>query len=128
MVSIISGIVAAFVTMPLVAYLVTFVGVKQWTKDHRKAVRTAVDVAFLFCIFSVHFLIISIWETSLLWFILVIMIVTAMVIIVLNQRIKGEIIFGKVFQGFWRLNGIIFMLAYIVLITIGIFKNILDTF
>lgn len=124
--TLLSWILATLITLPIVGYLIVFVCIKQVTKNHRKAVDAAMNFSTLLCIISVHFLILSIWETSLLWAILVAMIILAMLMVIVHHRIKGEIIWNKVLRGYWRLNGIVFLLAYCCLVVFGILKNMIN--
>ncbi len=48
------------------------------------------------------------------------MIVTAMVLVILNWKIKQEIDLKRVVKGFWRFNFILFFTAYIALTLYGI--------
>ncbi len=126
--SILSWIIATFVTLPLVSYIIIFVAVKQMKKDHFLAVNWAVNGSTLFFILSVHFLIITIWDVSFLWAIIVFLILLAMTVIIVHHRIKGEIRLQKVFRGFWRLCSLTFITAYCTLVVIGLVRSFLGTF
>ena len=115
-----SGIIATFVTLPLLVYLLIFIGVKQMTGNHRLSVRTAIDTTAFFCMFSVHFLILSIWGISLLWLILLIAILVAMAVVVVHHRMKGDIKITGVWKGFCRLNGLVFIPAHCLLVAYGL--------
>jgi hypothetical protein len=74
---------------------------------------------------AVHFLLITIWGKSFFGIILLIVLVIAMIFVVIHWKLKGEIIFTKVFKGFWRFNFLIFFLAYISLTVYGILRSAL---
>ena len=78
----VSSIIATFVTIPIFGYIIVFIVSKLLTKKHRKSVGIALDVTTLLLIICVHYLIIAIWEHSLLWLILIIMILTAAVFVI----------------------------------------------
>lgn len=119
-----SGIVATFITIPILGYLMVFIISKQITRKHRKSVHIALDVSTLLFIISVHFLVISIWDRSFLWLILLLILAIAIVIVLIHWKVKEEIQFPLVFRGFWRFNFILFFSIYVVLICLGLFKSI----
>lgn len=119
-----SNLAAAFVTLPLLGYILIFVISKQITKKHRRAVHIALDGSTLLFIISVHYLIMTIWKISLLWVILLIIISVGVIVVLLHWKVKEEIDYQKVFRGFWRFNFLIFFSAYMVLIIIGIIQSV----
>lgn len=119
-----SSIIATFVTIPLLGYIIVFIISKLITKKHRKSVRMALDVTTLLLIVCVHYLIIAIWETSLLWLIYIILILTAAAFVVAHWKIKHEIHLTKVFKGFWRFNFLLFSFAYFVLLIYGLILRV----
>jgi hypothetical protein len=84
----------------------------------------ALDVTTLLLIVCVHYLIIAIWETSLLWLIYIILILTAAAFVVAHWKIKHEIHLTKVFKGFWRFNFLLFSFAYFVLLIYGLILRV----
>ncbi|MEW9108803.1 DUF3397 domain-containing protein [Cytobacillus gottheilii] len=122
--AVLSGILATFVTLPIVGYIIVFIAAKQLTKRHKLAVKAAVDISTFFLIVSVHFLILAIWEQSFLWMIIVLLLLIAALFTVIHWRVKHEINFTLVFRGFWRFNFLLFLTAYIVLMAIGLIKRV----
>lgn len=119
-----ASIVATFITLPILGYLLVFIITKQVTKQHKRSVRVALDVSTFLLIISVHYLILSIWNKSFLWIILVLLLVSAVVYVTMYWKVKQEIDFLRVFKGYWRANFLLFFTAYIVLIVIGIFHRV----
>lgn len=124
MTSIISSVLAIFITIPILAYILIFIISKQITKNHRKAVNFALDGSTIFFILSVHFLVLTIWDKSFLWAIFLFMICCAMIFIIMNWKIKGEIIFNRIFKGFWRFSFLIFLFAYVGLTIYGLIQTV----
>lgn len=124
MTSIISSVLAIFITIPILAYILIFIISKQFTKNHRKAVNFALDGSTIFFILSVHFLVLTIWDKSFLWAIFLFMICCAMIFIIMNWKIKGEIIFNRIFKGFWRFSFLIFLFAYVGLTIYGLIQTV----
>ncbi|WP_071395438.1 DUF3397 domain-containing protein [Bacillus tuaregi] len=119
-----SSIIATFVTIPLLGYIIVFVISKLITKQHRKAVRIAIDVTTFLFILSVHYFIMAIWDTSFLWVILIIMLLVAIVFVIVHWKVKHEIHFSKVFKGYWRFNFLLFGFIYIILIIYGLVHRV----
>jgi hypothetical protein len=115
---------ATLVTVPIIGYFVVFVIAKQITKKHRKAVHLALDITTILFILSVHYLIVTIWDFSLLWLIFILMIAMAILSLLLQYKLNEEVDLKKVFRGFWRFNFLLFFSAYIILICVGIFLSV----
>lgn len=126
--TVISWVVATIITLPIIGYLIVFICTKQLTKNHRKAVTFALNCSTLFVIISVHFMIQAIWDISLLWGICLLMLIVAMVVVIIHHRHKEEIHIPKVLKGIWRLNGLIFIVIYCVLVITGITINVIGVF
>ncbi|MGG3466566.1 DUF3397 domain-containing protein [Neobacillus pocheonensis] len=118
--SIISTVLTFFISLPFFGFLFTLFIFKLVTKNTRKSVHRALDYTTIFFIFSVHFLIITIWGKSLFWLIILIMIVFAMVFVIVHWKVKEEIVLKKVLKGFWRFNFIFFIIIYITLTLYGL--------
>ena len=125
---VLSWIIATLITIPIIAYVLIFVATKQITKNHRKAVNFAMNSSTLLFIISVHFLIQTIWNISLLWMILLVMILISMTVVIVHRKYKEEIVFSKVLTGAWRLNALVFIFIYFCLVFYGIFKSVLNIF
>lgn len=119
-----SSIIATFVTIPLLGYIIVFVISKLVTKQHRMSVRVAMDVTTLLLVISVHYFIMAIWDLSLLWVILLIMIIIAIVFVITHWKLKHEIQFKKLFKGFWRFNFLLFSFVYIILLVYGLILRV----
>lgn len=123
-----SSIAAVFTLVPFLGYFATFIMTKQITGKHRTAVNAAVNATTFLLVCSVHFIIIAIWDKSLLWVILLVLLVSMGVLSVIHWKVKEEIIFRSVIKGGWRLNFLLFSTAYILLLFYGIASRIASTF
>lgn len=119
-----SNIAAAFITIPILGYIIIFVVSKQITKKHRRAVQNAIDGSTFLFIISVHFLIMAIWEISLLWMILLLVMFIGVGVVLLHWKVKEEIDYKRVFRGFLRFNFLVFFSLYSILLMIGIVQSI----
>ena len=120
-----SSIITIFLTVPLLGFFIIYVLNKLITRNTRKSYHKALDYSTILFIVAVHFLLITIWGRSFFGLILLILLVIAMIFVVIHWKIKGEIIFAKVFKGFWRFNFLIFFLAYISLTVFGVLRSAL---
>ncbi|MBS4177221.1 DUF3397 domain-containing protein [Lederbergia citrea] len=114
-----SSLAAIFVTLPVLLYILIFILTKQLTNNHRKAKSAAMNATTIVLIFSVHFLILAIWAKSLIWIIFLFMLITAIVFTYIYWKIREEIVYPKVFLGYWRLNFLLFSVLYIALLLYG---------
>ncbi|MBD8003926.1 DUF3397 domain-containing protein [Bacillus norwichensis] len=118
--TIFSSAAALFITVPLLFYILVFTIVKQLTRNHKKALNAAIYLTTFVLVISVHFLIMAIWESSYLFVIILFMLVTAVFFTFLHWKTREEIIYGRVFAGYLRLNFLMFSFFYISLLLFGI--------
>lgn len=121
---VVSGLIATLVTLPIISYVIFFIVAKQLTKNHRRAVRMAMDLSTVFFIFSVNYLIMAIWNKHLFWLIMVFILTIACSVVLVHYKVNQEIVFEKVLKGFWRLNFVCFFGMYVLLCFIGIITRI----
>ena len=121
---VVSGLMATLVTLPIISYVVFFIVAKQLTKNHRRAVRIAMDLSTVFFIFSVHYLIIAIWNKHLFWLVMLFILTIACSVVLVHYKVNQEINFEKVLKGFWRLNFVCFFCMYFLLFFVGIITRI----
>lgn len=125
---VLSAFIATLVTLPIVGYLIIFVVTKRWTKNHRKAVQYGINSSVLLLIVSVHFLIQSIFNMSLLWLVISVALLLSIAVVLVHLRFKEEIQYAKLLRGMIRLNAFVFTLSYLVLVVVGITKNLFKIF
>ena len=125
---VLSAFIATLVTLPIVGYLIIFVVTKRCTKNHRKAVQYGINSSVLLLIVSVHFLIQSILGISLLWLVISVALLLSIVVVLVHLRFKEEIQYVKFLRGMIRLNAFVFSLSYLVLVVVGITKNLFKIF
>ncbi|WP_285858819.1 DUF3397 domain-containing protein [Neobacillus niacini] len=123
--TIVSNILAFLFIMPFAGFLAVFIIGKLVTKNTRRSVHYALDYSAVFFIFSVHFLLKTIWGNSFFWLIILILILTAMVFVIVHWKVKQDINLKKVMKGFWRFNFLLFSLVYIGLTIYGLIHGAL---
>jgi hypothetical protein len=123
--AIFSAIITIFFTVPLLGFIIIFFLYKMITKNSRKSFHKALDYSTILFITAVHFLIITIWESSFFWLIFIVLILFAMIFVIVHWKIKGEIDYTKVFKGYWRFNFLFFFIVYISLTVFGLLHRAL---
>lgn len=118
-----SSAAGLFITIPFLFYILLFTIIKQITKNHRLALNSAINATTFVLIISVHLIILTIWDRSLLALIILVMLVLAIMFTFYHWKTKEEIHYRKVFIGFWRFNFLVFSLLYISLILFGIISR-----
>jgi len=121
---ILSSIYGVIVMFPIVGYIIAFIIAKVIIRNHKKSVLIAVDITTFIMLLSVHHLVKVVFNQSFLGMIILILLVIAAVFVLYIYKAKGEIELDKVFKSIWRIYFILFVIAYIVLMIIGIYKNI----
>jgi hypothetical protein len=124
--TVLSFIIGFLVTFPVVGLILIYLIIMKLTKNRRKSIHKALDYSTIFFIFAVHFLIVTIWEKSFFWLIILYMCVLAMVFVIIHWKVKKEIVLRIVFKGFWRFTFLIFFLAYITLTLYGLIQRVLE--
>jgi hypothetical protein len=122
--AVISSIIATFVTIPFLGYIIVFVISKLVTKKHRKSVQIAIDVTTLLFLIAIHYFILAIWGQSFLWLILLFLIFIAIIFVLMHWKINHDIILVKVFKGYWRLNFLVFGFIYFILLLYGLILRV----
>ncbi|MCM3110248.1 DUF3397 domain-containing protein [Lederbergia lenta] len=121
-----SIVAATFITLPILLYLVIFIGMKYWTKNGKRAMNTAINFTTPILIFSVHILFMTIWSYSFIGYIIMFMLLIAVIFTYIYWRMREEIIYHKLFLGYWRLIFLLFMLIYLVLVIYGVLSRAIE--
>lgn len=124
--SLLANVAAVFITMPLLVYVVIFVAVKQWTKNHRLAVNSAINISTVSLMLAVHFIVISIWSKSYLGVMLIASLGVGALFTFIHWKLRDELLLSNVLKGYWRLNFLLFFFAYLILLVYGLSARIID--
>jgi len=118
--TIISSVLTIFFTIPVLGTILVFTIIKLSLKTTKKALHKALDYTTILYIISVHFLIVTLWDKSFFWLIILMMLVIAMMFVLVHWKVREEIDVKRVWKGFWRFNFILFFFAYFVLTFYGL--------
>ncbi|MDF2903866.1 MAG: hypothetical protein K0S25_1504 [Bacillus sp. (in: firmicutes)] len=119
-----ANVIAAFVTVPLLGFIVIYFVSKKIFKSSRRAVHLAIDWSTILLILSVNQIIFVLWQKSFLWAIFLVLILVALVFVFIHWKTKHEIVFRPIFKGFWRMNFLLFFTAHIFLLILGLFQRV----
>ncbi len=126
--SLLAGLIAACVIMPVIVYMAVYTLSRQKFKNNKKAVRLSADVTTFFLIMAVHYAVIALFERSYLWIIMIILILLASVVLFMHYKVREEINLKRVFTSFWRASFLLFSIGYFLLVFIGIAERIVNVF
>lgn len=127
MINLTSQLISFLVVFPIFTLFIVFVISKLITKKHRLSIHLALDISTIFFIVSVHFLIQSIWHTSVLFYIVIFILLIGMLFVIIHWKFQEEIQYKKVFKGIWRVTFLLFFLLYIVLLVYGLILSVWRT-
>ena len=126
--SLLAGLIATCVIMPIVVYMTVYTITRQMLKNNKKAVRLSADTTTIFLIMAVHYAVIALFEHSYLWVIMIILIIIASSVLFMHYKVREEVDLKRVFTGFWRASFLLFSAAYFLLALIGIVERIIKAF
>ncbi|WP_245153859.1 DUF3397 domain-containing protein [Jeotgalibacillus proteolyticus] len=118
---------ALFMVAPIVVYVLLFSFAKLMTKQHKRAVNTAIIGTTPFVIGAVYFLILSIWNIDLLWAIIITMALIGIIISFIIWKREDDLDWHKINRGFWRMNLLVFSLTHLGLIITGIVLSVMES-
>ncbi|WP_166786817.1 DUF3397 domain-containing protein [Jeotgalibacillus salarius] len=114
---------------PYLIYLIVFIAIKKLSSRHRLAVSSGINITTPFLIGSVYFLILFIWDISMLWMIsLIIASIGIMAAFYIRSK-KDDFTFGHILKSTWRLSFLIFFMIHFTLVIAGtalaVYKSLL---
>ncbi|WP_102347038.1 DUF3397 domain-containing protein [Bacillus sp. Marseille-P3661] len=112
--------IATVITIPILVILLVYWITYALTKSKKRAFHLSLDYSTLIFILAVHYLLLIILERSFLWVIFLVLITIGMLFVFLQWKFNDEIVFKKVWKGFWRLNFLLFSLSYVCLVILGL--------
>ncbi|TDL35131.1 DUF3397 domain-containing protein [Jeotgalibacillus sp. S-D1] len=121
----IAFLLGIFMILPTGVYVILFTCTKLITKHHKNAVNVAVYGTTPFAIGSVYFLILTIWEISLLWAILIVMALVGIFLSFFLWKNDPDFYWHKIFKGYWRLNFVIFIFIHGVIVLYGLIQAVI---
>lgn len=124
--NLISFFIGVITIAPILGYILVFTLTKWITGTQRKAKGYALNITTIVLIFSVHFLIVTIWSKSFFGWIILFMLIIGILFSFMYWKIKQEINYPKVLIGYWRFNFLLFSFAYIILLFYGVVKSAIE--
>mgnify|MGYP005753469803 CR=1 FL=1 len=126
--TIFASLFATLVTLPLITLFLIYFISRRFTRSNKKSFHYAMDFSTIFFILSVHYLILTIWGKSIFLILTSILLAIGALIVIVQYKVREELEFTRIAKGFWRLNFLLFFIAYFCLSIYGIVKRTLETF
>ncbi|MFD1038771.1 DUF3397 family protein [Virgibacillus byunsanensis] len=112
------------ITAPMITTWVVYLFSMKIHHKKLKAFHTAVNWTTILYIVAVHVLLTIIFGHQFLGIMLILLIIIFACIIFMQWKVNTEIIFMKALKTFWRLNFLLFLFLYIILLFTGIIQRI----
>ena len=123
-----AGLIALFIIIPALVYMVVYVIARSSFGNNRKAAKLSVDVTTFFLILAVHFAVQAMLGKSYIWLILVVLALTASIVLIVQYKAKDEVDLLRFMKGFWRMTFLLFGTAYFLLCLAGIVGRVIRVF
>ncbi|MFS0574355.1 DUF3397 domain-containing protein [Sporosarcina sp. 179-K 3D1 HS] len=121
---VISGLLGTVILFPLIVTLSYVVVMRKRGKAPAKMMGRAADVTTPFLFLAVYAVAHAIFGDGPGWYITIIALVIAIILVVIERIRVKEFQIIRVLQRTWRLYFLVLSVAYIVLIAIGVIQNI----
>lgn len=123
-----AGLIAIFIIIPALVYMVVYAIARSSFGNNRKAAKLSIDVTTFFLILAVHFAVQAMLGKSYIWLILVILALTASIVLIVQYKAKDEVDLLRFMKGFWRMTFLLFGTAYFLLCLAGIVGRVIRVF
>ncbi|WP_226037928.1 DUF3397 domain-containing protein [Aquibacillus saliphilus] len=126
MIDIISYLVEVIIYVPILITIITYVIAKKVQRNNWKAIHISVNYSTLLYIISVGMLLDIIFNRNFFSIIIIVLLIMLSISVIVQWKVKEEILFRYVWKGFWRCSFLLFGFSYIGLIIIGIARYIME--
>jgi hypothetical protein len=122
--TVISWWAALLITFPVLSYFLIYFSIKKISGNKKRAALSSFDLGSFLLLISIHFTSMVVFEESILGYIALLSALVFVFIAVLQRKLE-EFSLGKSFRRGWRVNGLIYMIIYIIIFNYGIVRNII---
>lgn len=126
MLEVIIYILAFFITIPVLASMIIYIGSMIRERNKRKAVHRMVNWTTFFYIVAVTIMLSLIFETNFIGIILILFLFALSFIIFIQWKRKRDVHFVKAAKILWRASFLLFTLLYGCLMVVGIVTHLLS--
>ncbi|WP_079529746.1 DUF3397 domain-containing protein [Halobacillus hunanensis] len=120
MITILSYIIAALVTMPLLFLLISYFFAMKWHRYKKKAVRQCTQFTVPFLVLAIHVLLLVLFEESYWAWIIVFLLVILSLSVIIQYKVYEEVQLGRSFIVFLRLSFVVLLVVYMGLTAFGL--------
>ncbi|SDL77173.1 DUF3397 family protein [Sediminibacillus halophilus] len=125
MIDLMVWLLAFCLTMPIVISWLVYIIAKKVSNNRLKALHVSVNYTTLLYILSVGAIFHQLYGTTYYGYIFIFLIVLLSFFIIMQYKVKGEVLFLTAWRRFWRLSFLLFILLYFLLVIYGITAGIL---
>ncbi|QTM99326.1 DUF3397 family protein [Sediminibacillus dalangtanensis] len=125
MIDLMVWLLAFCLTMPIVISWLMYIVVRKVSNNRLKALHVSVNYTTLLYILSVGVIFHHLYGTTYYGYIFIFLIVLLSFFIIMQYKVKGEVLFLTAWRRFWRLSFLLFTLLYFLLVLYGITAGIL---
>lgn len=125
--NIIAIVFALFVTIPIVTWVFLYFLFAFILKNKKRAFQISTDLSTFFAMIAVYLLIYQIWQISVFWLIIILILLCGMIFTTIYWKLGKDIEIRKMIRGIWRLNFLLFMSAYLLLFIYGMISGLINT-
>lgn len=122
---IIQYLISVMILLPLIPFLVTFF-ISKRKNIASKAFGTAADVTTIFLLFSIPLMMKGIWNISIVWIMLAVLILIGIVFTYIDWRTKKEIEIFPLLKKIWRIYFILLTVTFILIWIVGLIMSIME--
>lgn len=124
--TVLASIIATFITLPVLAWIVIFFASYRITQHKKRSFQVAVDITTVFFMIACYFLIYEIWHLSMFWMIAIIVLLSGILFSVVLWKVRGDIDTKRLLKGVWRFNFLLFFIGYTVLFVYGLLNRLVQ--
>jgi len=121
---IIKNTIAAIAIVPIIPFVITYIGYSFMESDRKKSIRLAMDVSTLFFLICVSALFNLLFHSNFgLYLILLMMVIGAGLLGNAQYRKSGVISWKRIVKVIWRLTFFVTVSLYIILVLFALIKT-----
>lgn len=117
-------LIGGIITFPFLLTVIVYFITKKLYKNKWKAIHFSANYTTIFYIFSVGAIFQVLLGRSFLSYIIITLLILLSIIIAMQWKVKGDIIFASAWKLFWRFTFLLFALGQFILVLIGLVASV----
>lgn len=121
--TLLSGIITIFIIAPVLLFILIYLISRLITGEAKRSLQLSADLSTFFFIISVHFIVFVIWQRSLIFILLFVLVLSLAAFGYLYYSIHGNWDYKKIVKGAWRFNFLLFLCLYLGFMVYGVLTS-----